>query len=84
MPRDRSELEYPQTAGAAGARELAARISDTWIAFARHGTPNNPAIPNWPAYANAERATMILDTTCRVTRDPDREARLLWTRVVQD
>jgi len=37
-----------------------------------------------PAYANAERATMILDTTCRVTRDPDREARLLWTRVVQD
>jgi hypothetical protein len=25
---------------------------------------------------------MILDTECRVTRDPDREARLLWTRVV--
>jgi hypothetical protein len=27
--------------------------------------------------------TMILDTDCRVAHDPDREARLLWTRVVQ-
>ena len=72
------------TAGAPGARELAARISDTWIAFARNGTPNNPAYPAWPAYTNADRATMILDTDCRVVRDPDRDARLLWARVVQD
>jgi para-nitrobenzyl esterase len=72
------------TAGAPGARELAARISDTWIAFARNGRPNNPAIPTWPAYTNADRATMILDTTCRVAHDPDREPRLMWTRVVQD
>jgi para-nitrobenzyl esterase len=71
------------TAGAPSARELAARISATWIAFARNGKPDNPAIPAWPAYTNADRATMILDATCRVTHDPDREARLLWTRVVQ-
>jgi len=25
---------------------------------------------------------MILDTDCCVVRDPDREARLLWSRVV--
>jgi para-nitrobenzyl esterase len=72
------------TAGAPSARELAARISDAWIAFARNANPNNPAIPTWPAYTNAGGATMILDTTCRVAHDPDREARLLWTRVVQD
>jgi len=71
------------TAGAPSARELAARISATWIAFARNGKPDNPAIPAWPAYTNADRATMILDATCRVAHDPDREARLLWTRVVQ-
>ena len=70
------------TAGAPGARELAARISSTWIAFARTGIPDNPAIPSWPAYTAADRATMILDTTCRVARDPDGDARLLWTRVV--
>jgi para-nitrobenzyl esterase len=54
------------TAGAPGARELAGQISKTWIAFARNGSPNNAAIPTWPAYTNA-----------------DRDARLLWTRVVQ-
>jgi para-nitrobenzyl esterase len=72
------------TAGAPGASDLSARISDTWIAFARNGNPNNPAIPNWPAYGAAGRATMILDTDCHIVRDPDRDARLLWTRVVQD
>ncbi len=70
------------TAGAAGARELAARVSETWIAFARNGRPDNPAIPDWPAYGSAERATMIFDNECRVSRDPGRDARLLWTRVV--
>jgi para-nitrobenzyl esterase len=70
------------TAGAPGARDLAARISTTWIAFARNGSPSNPAMPSWPAYTTAGRATMILDTTCRVVHDPDREARLLWSRVV--
>jgi para-nitrobenzyl esterase len=70
------------TAGASGASDLAARISGTWIAFARYGSPDNPAIPSWPAYTTADRATMILDTDCCVARDPDREARLLWSRVV--
>src|SRR5215468_8128716 len=54
------------TAGASGARELAARISDTWIAFARHGRPDNPAIPSWPAYTAAKRGTMVFDHDCRV------------------
>ncbi|MGC2524307.1 MAG: carboxylesterase family protein, partial [Stellaceae bacterium] len=71
------------TAGAPGARELAARISDTWIAFARHGTPNNTAVPLWPAYTAEERATMIFDDECRIARDPGRNARLIWTRIVQ-
>jgi para-nitrobenzyl esterase len=71
------------TAGAPGARELAARISATWIAFARYGSPDNPAIPSWPAYTSPDRATMTLDDDCRVAHDPDRETRLLWTRIVQ-
>jgi para-nitrobenzyl esterase len=70
------------TRGAPGARELAARIADIWIAFARHGNPNNPAIPVWPAYTTTERATMAFNDECRVVRDPDREARELWSRVV--
>jgi para-nitrobenzyl esterase len=70
------------TAGARGARELAARISDTWVAFARHGNPNNTAIPSWPAYTGEERATMIFADQNQIIRDPDRDARLFWTSVV--
>ena len=70
------------TAGAAGARELAARMADTWIAFARHGRPDNPAIPAWPVYTARDRATMVFDNECQVAHDPDRDARLLWTRIV--
>ncbi|HEV2098812.1 MAG TPA: hypothetical protein VGR45_07780, partial [Stellaceae bacterium] len=70
------------TAGAPGARELAARVSATWIAFARNGTPDNPVIPSWPAYTSAQRATMILDTACHIAYDPDHGMRQLWSRVV--
>jgi len=69
------------TAGAPGAHQLAARISATWIAFARNGSPDNSAVPSWPPYASRDRATMVLDTECRVAHDPDREMRLLWSRV---
>jgi para-nitrobenzyl esterase len=69
------------TAGTSGARQLAARVASTWIAFARNGNPANPAVPDWPAYLRDERATMIFDNTCRVVHDPDRSARLLWSRV---
>ena len=69
------------TKGADGAAELAAAMSATWAAFARAGDPDNAAIPAWPAYTPAERATMVFDTRCRVVNDPFREARLLWSRV---
>ena len=75
-------IDVPDTtAGAPGAQELAARISATWIAFARNGTPDNSTIPPWPPYSTQERATMILDTACHVAYDPNREVRLLWGRV---
>jgi para-nitrobenzyl esterase len=69
------------TKGADGAPELAAAMSATWAQFARIGKPDNAAIPAWPAYTPAERATMVFDTRCRVVDDPGREARLLWSRV---
>jgi para-nitrobenzyl esterase len=56
--------------------ELADKISRTWIAFARSGDPNNPAIPQWPAYAAENRPTMLLDNRCEVVNDPYRLERL--------
>jgi para-nitrobenzyl esterase len=60
------------------AHDLARWISATWATFARTGKPDNQAIPHWPAYTTAERATLILDRECRVVNDYRRETRLLW------
>ncbi|HJU18217.1 MAG TPA: carboxylesterase/lipase family protein [Stellaceae bacterium] len=69
------------TAGLPDARELAARISASWAQFARTGAPQTDALPAWPAYTPEQRAVMVLDRDCRLIRDPDRDARLLWSRV---
>lgn len=64
------------------AHELSRRMSATWAAFARTGKPDNPAIPPWPAYALDERATMVFDRNCSVSRDYGGEARALWKDVI--
>ena len=74
--------EVPDTTkDAPGAGELAAIVSATWATFAHTGSPANPALPAWPAYTPEERATMVLDSDCRVVADPDRDARFLWQRI---
>jgi len=57
------------------ARDLAARISDAWVSFARKGDPNHPGLPAWPKY-DAERVpTMVFDAKCAAEDDPDGEGR---------
>jgi para-nitrobenzyl esterase len=63
------------------AMPIAAAESATWASFARAGTPDNKAIPQWPAYTAADRATMMIDTEWQVRNDPQHEARLLWTKI---
>lgn len=59
--------------------ELASRMSDAWIAFARTGDPNHEGLPDWPAYSVEKRPTMIFDTgTCAVEDDPFGAERALW------
>jgi para-nitrobenzyl esterase len=66
------------TDGSDTARRLAETMSGVWAAFARNGVPDHPSIPHWPAYRVSERATLILDTNCRVANDPRGETRALW------
>src|SRR5436309_1315725 len=68
------------TGGTAEARELAAKVSDAWINFARKGDPNHSGLPKWPAYSAEAGPVMIFDNTCQVKNDPDRELR----KVVSD
>lgn len=60
------------------ARRLAGRMADAFIALARRGNPNVPALPRWPHYDLARRATMIFDAQPRIENDPRREERLLF------
>jgi para-nitrobenzyl esterase len=53
-------------------------MAAAWVAFARTGNPNDPAIPPWPAYDLKRRATMVFDTRTRVEDDPRRAFRELW------
>ncbi len=57
---------------------IAENMSEAWLAFARDGVPGYHKLPTWPAYTPETRATMIFDTTCRVTNDPGGDLRRAW------
>jgi para-nitrobenzyl esterase len=62
-------------------RELAARMSDAWIAFARGGDPNHAGLPAWQPYELEARATMLFNRgTCEVALDPWAAERRAWDR----
>jgi para-nitrobenzyl esterase len=60
---------------------LADEISDTWLAFARYGDPNNDHLPKWLPYSSDERATMILDRRPHVENDPWESVRRRWEHI---
>ena len=63
------------TGGGPEALDLAGRVSDAWLNFARKGNPNHSGLPAWPAFSPDKMQTMIFDTKCTVENDPDGEAR---------
>ena len=74
-----TDVAATMTGGTAEARELAAKVSDAFINFARKGNPNHAGLPNWPAFTAANGETMIFNTRCEMKNDPDREERKTLT-----
>jgi para-nitrobenzyl esterase len=59
--------------------QLAGRMSDAWIAFARAGDPSHAGLPAWPPYSTDERSTMIFDRgDCHIEQDPGGDERRGW------
>jgi para-nitrobenzyl esterase len=58
--------------------ETARHMSEMWSTFARTGHPGAKGQPNWPAYDTSTRATMEIDTECKVVDDPFSAERRLW------
>jgi para-nitrobenzyl esterase len=67
------------TGGGADARDLAARISGAWIAFAASGNPSHKGLPKWPEFNASQCPTMVFDSTCVTESGPDVEQRRSFT-----
>ena len=64
----------PWLGAAPGARKLAHRMQEAWVAFARTGHPGHARLPYWPAYDTEKRQAMTLDRHCLVRPDYGRSA----------
>jgi para-nitrobenzyl esterase len=65
-------------AGSEEGKLMADRLASAWVAFARTGNPNNPELPEWPAYDPQTRPTMVFDLDTRVEQDPLAGLREYW------
>lgn len=66
------------------AQRLCDRVQDAWVAFARNGSPEHDALPDWPAYSRGSRSTMGLGSECFLQEDPHERARDFWHPLLKD
>lgn len=59
------------TGGGPEAIELAHKMSDAWVRFARTGNPNGAGLPNWPAFTPERAPTLVFDSRCELLNAPD-------------
>jgi len=59
----------------ARAQAMATAVSESYIAFAKTGNPNNSHVPTWPNFDLTHRPTMIFDDKVRVENDPRQQER---------
>jgi para-nitrobenzyl esterase len=62
--------------------EASKAMSGYFASFARSAVPKAEGQPAWPRYDTASRATMLLNSRCRVENDPDSEERKFWQSAV--
>jgi len=67
------DLTEHTTSGSREAHVLADKVSQAWINFARTGNPNHGGLPQWPAFTDEDRSTMIFDNTCVVKNNHDKK-----------
>jgi para-nitrobenzyl esterase len=63
------------------AQPMADQMSETFIAFARTGNPNNKQIPRWDTYTLPLRKTMVFDVPSHLDNDPRGAERRLFAKV---
>jgi para-nitrobenzyl esterase len=51
-------------------RQLASRLADTWVNFARTGSPNGKGLPRWPAYDGGKASVFRIGDEARLKAHP--------------
>lgn len=76
---DRTDVPLARMITSLGGREAYARAGQRmrgrWLRFAESGTTSS----TWPAYDEATRSTLIIESTDHVEIDPHRNRRLAWS-----
>ncbi len=70
-----TDVMLTHTGGGPRPRALSTKMAGALLQFMKTGNPNGGGLPNWTRYSSAKGETMVLDDTCEVKNDPDREAR---------
>lgn len=70
---DNVERGENMTGGGRAAHNLADRVSQAWINFARYGDPNHAGLPRWEPYTAQNGITMFFDDHCHIRQHHDRE-----------
>jgi para-nitrobenzyl esterase len=58
------------------AQRIADQMSAAWVAFARTGNPNHKGMPQWTAFNDGQRPTMVFGPETKMVNDPGKEERL--------
>jgi para-nitrobenzyl esterase len=69
-----------KTGTGAMAQRMSHQMMDAFIALARYGQPSHQGLPQWPAYALPDRATMVFDIETQAKNDPRGWERELFAR----
>jgi para-nitrobenzyl esterase len=79
---DNMERCEAMTGNGPEARTLSSQMSQCWVNFARTGDPNHAGIPKWnPVKSGDSGETMIFDTPCGFSENPDGEERKLFDSI---
>jgi para-nitrobenzyl esterase len=62
-------------------RALARSMHESWIAFARTGSPDTDGLPDWPTVDSEGRPVLLFDTESSLALDPHGSTRRFWDTV---
>ena len=68
---DNTDRAATMTGGGSGPHELAAKMTASWISFARSGNPGLDGLTDWKSFTQSGKETMVIDNSPSLRRNLD-------------